>query len=931
MNIKFVYGQTYNSIKSFSAQRKIIENVYTLTQDNNGYIWIATDNGVLKFNGNTFVKFDLNSGLPSNDIFNIYIDTKNRVWLSGYFSGLYYVQNNIVYKIKKSNEIKGLVRFFENKDTLFINPLYKLKTYYLSKNNLTLKRKNSLFEYVNGNRIKLQYDKEDVIIRENNSKKSKLSKVQVVNFLMKNSFAYYDTQSSNYNPFYRFIPNKFKVYNNQNYFIIDPSLDSNYNFKIISRIDDKFLILLNNQNKVLVYYNGIFNKKITDYINSLPINLKDINKLFIDKKFNVWVISENLELTFIPENYRDILNFNFNFKIKKVTSSSDAFYLLSENKIFIYNIKKKSIIDTVKFNYEIKDIKIIKKRLFYFYNNGEVYYSDLNNLKKKFKFELKGLKTLLYFKEDYYCIIGRGLFSLKKGKIFSNENSIRFNDFFSFNDGFVLSNEEELIYYNLLKKQTLKKNIKFINSIVKINDYNLIVASNEGKIQILDKDLKIKSNFFINENIIKLFYNKKNNKILVYTYGGLYVFNLNSHNKIVLDKILTIENGLIEGKIVDLILIDDITYLFTNKGFSKVEKSFYNDEIYDDAKIDILNINSKIKDKLVNNFILDRNDNDLNINLSIKSFNNLKKYKIFYKINDTNWVLLKNNELTFNNLMPNLYKLELKISNNNINTPIDYKSIIFKVKPYFWETFLFKILIIFLLIISTFFISFYFVNLNRKKNKLKLKLTNLEMKSLRAQMNPHFIFNSINNLQSYIFLKDELSVNNYILKFSNLLRATLENVNNDFSTLKDEVLYLNKCIEFESLKRNILIEFIVINKIDLDNILIPNMILQPIIENSIVHGFKNNNNFFIKLQINTDENYLFIEIIDNGIGLLIENEKSNKKSYGISIIKERLIIMSKIDSLDYKYEIDNLLDENKNIKGTKVLLKLPLMKKNNKY
>ena len=106
--------------------------IYQITEDTDGYIWMGTDNGVVKYNGSKFVVFKNIDGLPSNDIFGIKTDSQNRKWLTGYYNGLYYIRDNKVNFVKNTEGIVNINFLFERKDTLFFNKLHTGDFYFMT-------------------------------------------------------------------------------------------------------------------------------------------------------------------------------------------------------------------------------------------------------------------------------------------------------------------------------------------------------------------------------------------------------------------------------------------------------------------------------------------------------------------------------------------------------------------------------------------------------------------------------------------------------------------------------------------------------------------------------------------------------------------------------------------------------------------------------
>jgi tetratricopeptide (TPR) repeat protein len=217
----------------------------------------------------------------------------------------------------------------------------------------------------------------------------------------------------------------------------------------------------------------------------------------------------------------------------------------------------------------------------------------------------------------------------------------------------------------------------------------------------------------------------------------------------------------------------------------------------------------------------------------------------------------------------------------------------------------------------------------KAQSDLKLKASELEMQALRAQMNPHFIFNCLSSINHFILKNETDSASDYLTKFSRLIRIVLTNSKNKLITLEDELEMLRLYLDMERLRFknsfNYNINFI--NSIDIDNIYIPPLLLQPFAENAIWHGLMNKEGEgHLEISLRTENNFLICHIIDDGIGrkaaaeLKMSGEK--KKSLGLKITRERFDLLNEPDEEKTFFEFEDLIDENGSAAGTKVILKI---------
>ena len=216
----------------------------------------------------------------------------------------------------------------------------------------------------------------------------------------------------------------------------------------------------------------------------------------------------------------------------------------------------------------------------------------------------------------------------------------------------------------------------------------------------------------------------------------------------------------------------------------------------------------------------------------------------------------------------------------------------------------------------------------RSNRQQKLANNLLALKSLRTQMNPHFIFNALNSVNNYIAKSDERSANRFLSEFSVLMRSVLENSEEDFIPLAKELELLELYVKLEHSRFSDKFDYEidVDNKIDIDAFQIPPMLLQPYIENAIWHGLRyKEEKGFLKIGIRQVTNdMLEIRIEDNGIGrkksaeLKTTNQKK-QKSKGMGNIKKRIQILNDM----YKNRVEvSISDLNNDQTGTRVSLKL---------
>lgn len=298
----------------------------------------------------------------------------------------------------------------------------------------------------------------------------------------------------------------------------------------------------------------------------------------------------------------------------------------------------------------------------------------------------------------------------------------------------------------------------------------------------------------------------------------------------------------------------------------------------------------------------------------------------------------KENYITFSNLAPGTYQFEVRAKIDNGNWATTTAHFEFEIISPFWMRWWFILGCILILSGFSFQILRQYQTQVRRKRQLiefknRAKVLGLEQQTLNAHMNRHFIFNALNSIQYFINTQDRKQANQYLTNFASLVRKNLDSAQVEYISLKDEIERLELYINLEQMrfKDRFSFDFIIDSTIDLDYIQVPSMILQPFVENSIMHGILPSADFGkIVISIALIEDDLKFVIDDNGIG--IETSVQNKNgtsqhvSNGMKITKQRIEIIAralKNDRLGVFGPFE-LKDSGGGVLGTRVEIILPV-------
>lgn len=361
------------------------------------------------------------------------------------------------------------------------------------------------------------------------------------------------------------------------------------------------------------------------------------------------------------------------------------------------------------------------------------------------------------------------------------------------------------------------------------------------------------------------------------------------------------------------------------------------------SKTNITTIKLAYKDTLLENgSILPYSLNNISFYFDGISLTNPDKVLYSYKLEgyDKEWSpYTESNNTKYDNLPPGKYTFKVKSCNNEGIWNIDPTTFIFTIKSPFYKTWLF--ILICIISITAIVIIIFRLRLRQVKQKQQIEFEHLvevskaELTALKAQMNPHFVFNALNSIQHYILNNKGDEAVKYLSKFAKLIRVILNNSEKPITTINEDIEAIKLYLELEQMRFENKFDYSIdIDKsIDGDYDEIPPMLIQPYLENAILHGINpKKGNGHISINIKVVNQFIKISIKDDGIG----REKSRAvqslqpaarhKSLGMKITKDRVRILNTIHQSNLNVNIIDLYNEKKESIGTQVDLFIPYVK-----
>lgn len=457
----------------------------------------------------------------------------------------------------------------------------------------------------------------------------------------------------------------------------------------------------------------------------------------------------------------------------------------------------------------------------------------------------------------------------------------------------------------------------------------------------------------LSSNIINFLINEANRRLWIGTDHGLFSLDLINHSKTgeLIFKAYNQHDGIISNECnqnAAYLDSEQNVWFGTNGGLIKYRNSYNTrsknevlavvlSDIQQNFESVIKKVNRTTIDPLEN--VFKYNESRIAFRYAAVHFTNPDKVNFSHRLLglDENWSPATNESyITFSNLAPGDYTFEVRARINDGDWS-DVRSFHFHIAAPFWMRWWFLLLCVFSLFAISFLIFRQWEQQRQREAALvdmqnKARILGLEQQTLNAHMNRHFIFNALNSIQYYINTQDRKQANQYLTNFASLVRKNLDSAQVESIYLIDELERLKLYISLEQMrfKDRFDVEIVIDNDIDIDMIQVPSMILQPFIENSIMHGILPSEvHGKIKLAIMPHEQGVKFTIEDNGIGyetsIKHKNGTSHHVSNGMKITKQRIDLLAKMMNSVYGvFGPVEIKDERGNTLGSKVDIILPL-------
>lgn len=928
--------------------------VYTIIQDQKGFIWIGCDAGIYKYDGFRFISFKSDKQ-QSKSLSGLCESASGRIYCYSFKGQVFYVENDSLHEL--NHNFKNIACIISDKQgNVWFNHAMGFSQY--------IEKENKWINY----NAKNWTDKN---VTENLTLNGRLNNDGSIIFLSSSGIVKYNQNKFeltefNYEKFGLTSGNFFNIEANNTTWLFSfrggivykktNGTFTKHESKNLADIltERKITNVIYLQNKLwITTYSGlvIYNPE-NDLAEVLYPEFAFSNAI-IDKEKNIWLSTLQNGILRIPDfNYlvwnKENNGLPHDILYKITTHGDSVFFATVDGYVNILNLKTQEI---KTFESEIKgDIQQIyfdnsSNRLYYTINNSLLYIE--NGKVKSFNHLFFPLKAMLHLNNEYFLSssFGTHVYSnLSKPEnpvLLTKEWSRNINYNKKSNTLWIGTNNGLLAFKkennNWQQSNTFLDSTQIISFNFSENFEKLYTVTFKGEIYKIENDKIIKitelpTNVQANHMVYHL------SKLICSTNKGLWLYDLLNDKW----KNISKEDGLATDNVQQARVVNNSIWLATGNGLQKIPINEEDDLIL--SKIYIKNI-------LVNGEKINHDNSiQINYNQSITiypeavAYKSNGKFKYAYRINavDSNWSVIPGNseQIDLLKLPSGANTIELKIIDHKGFDSENTVTLSVYVNPPYWQKWWFYLVIALSVLIAAYFIFRKRIAVLQERQAKEIERLNLENElrltqqaALKAQMNPHFIFNVLNSIKGFIYENDKKNAASYLSNFADLIRRVLELSNSPFVKLDQELEALELYIKLEAmlLQKDFIYSIQIDENIDTNAIQIPALIIQPYVENAFKHGLRHKEGLK-KLEIHLHkpkENLLQIEIMDNGIGREASDKinKANSRkheSFASAAIEKRINLLNHEKDGIIGVEFIDLKGENNLPAGTKVILRITL-------
>jgi sensor histidine kinase YesM len=923
-------------------------SVYNILQDGNGFIWLSHDKGLSRYDGKQLVQYKIAS-LQSKSVSNL-MQIQNSIWCQDFTGSFYYTTNyssleNSQFYTPGAFSVAG-----------FTNNTFIISVKYDSIRQLNLQTKQYTATAIeNLNHSGVFYTTQAAYFIKNNYLTSYNGNTYTSVFKIpttKNNFSFL-LQSNN--QFYGITKNTYPyIHSLQNDHVTAlPHLPKGLFIQDINLVQNEIWV---STSTGAYCFTKNFEPK---YNGRCFFNNQSISKVIKDREGNYWFGTLNKGVLIVPNIQATLHEYNGNGFTAMALANNNILLGTTANSIVSFNTSNNqfSPVFAQPNNHEVVNILYNPFQQQTIFSSNTITF--LQNNQAISNITLAG-KSAAVIKPNLYAIAyasglclanptkqilpaeipswlqtNNGIYDGKLYKLNINSGRCRYVFFDSCNNTLYAATANGLFYFAPYGKGQILYNSKAIyaSQIVAMNGKVYVASFKQGVFAI--KANKLLEQLPVYNNAIYKIYASNNNLWLI-TDDGLLQYNLAKKTT----TNFTSADGLPKAELKDVLVNNNTVHVATSVGL--VSLNAQQNSINTVAPLLQLNnitVNG-LPYTLSNLSNLASDSNNIAIHFSALSFKSTDAVRVQYKINNAEWQTLELNSRTI--ALPSLsagkYIVEITAINEDGITAKKPLQISFYINAPFFKQWWFIVAIMFA---ACLLVYIYFKRrlqnqhrqnvLLSQKIMLEQELQQSMLASIKSQMNPHFLFNALNTIQSYIYTNEKENASEYLGKFSELTRLILDMSNKTAVSVATEIkaLQLYLALEKQRFEEKLNYTFVVDDAINTETSFIPSMLIQPYVENAIKHGLLHSkNNWQLNVHFEKQPHAIQVIIDDNGIGrkrsIELNRQRSIKhQSFATIANKKRLDILNKGTTTQIAVHIDDKIDDLQQPIGTTVTLNIP--------
>lgn len=929
-------AQKYGYINYTPKDGLLSSTVYCMSEDVDGRLWFGTLFGVSVFNGNGFENIDRDKGLKETEVFLTYQDSKKRVWFITFGNEVFYYEGGKVKMVKVKKKLDFNLHISRTKKVWEDQQgniwLLGMHLYRITNDSLTeIKKSKQCYSLdlktINGVVYHSGSTGLHPIINDAVADSGALN-VYEIQFSLGHQLAINDRV-------YSCMDNHFTLFGFENK-ILGERIDTYSVANPINRIcviDNRFLWILTHSGALKV------DMLMHDTLQYLPG--RSVSDVHIDKEKCVWLttLDEGVFRFSYPEvKILDQSTGLSSNNVMSVCGDADNVWFGSSNG-FIYKYNSTSLQKIMLLppgsHKRVIDLGI---------ENGYVYCATDNSL---FKVNSATGEKNVFFPYISKCINVRGnvVASGSPGDctIF-DEHSMRRSAWYRRTTSLYILKDGSIAVGTLnglfftgpdLQQLSVKNNYQLderINYIREDASGLLWIATHNNGVFVLDG--KESHRFSVENGLLSnscrhIYINKEDNSVWISTNKGVNKIKLEDLKKKKISLVsYTSEDGLPSDDVNQCFVRNDTLWAATSNGLAVINTGVHQPLSEPGIAINNFAAGDSIYSDLRKLLVIPYGKNGIEISFSGLSLSAGKLIRYKYRLNglESKWSVTTQSSVRYASLSPGNYRFEVAAVHPKGLISTNPAFVVFTIEKPFWQTWWFYLttVVFFVVIISAVFI--YRLKQIRSQEHLKNRLLQSEITSIRSQMNPHFIFNSLNSIQDFIFKNDKEHANEYLTSFSQLMRLVLENSSSNYTSITSECNFLSLYLKLEQLRLSYKFEYIISvdSTLNADMAEIPTMILQPVVENALLHGITpKGGNGLLTVKFSGDDKTVTCCIEDNGVGRSKFNAAKlnghNRSSFGLQAIRERVKILNSMQRIHIDFALIDLENSEGQPAGTRVL------------